>query len=356
MAEFEILSEEEVAQLHRNFEAALRQKAAEAWPAGGQLADKLVGLLRAAARKGREIKPEELARLAQGGDKAVQKRLAELGEALHAKAPKEQEYPSPGLSEEQQHEVEQAALVRREAPAIEALFGARERLYLRPKGEGVTATQREVAAYLAQQGYQVTDYVGGYATDASGKQQYKIGRLLKGADTLAERFERDPKRTMAGHLIVVSRNADDIANMSTARPWASCTGSGGFNWRYVPRDIEKGALIAYLVSENDPDILSPRARERILPFARSRGFSTGLSDLFRSKAQRAAAPMAFYPNTSYGLGNQVFRETVMSFVEALNENVRGKYRINEALYEDGIGDTLVRKKGRKVKVYSSTDW
>lgn len=322
---YDMLSDEEVAALHRAFQDKLEARAQAALPQDAQNPGALLGDLllvqRLALRKGIELRQEELSDLARHGRGALAGRAEALRHSLHVKSPKDQERPSPMLDERQQRQVEQAARVREEAPVVEALFGARERLYLRARPAGPSPTQRDVERYLAKKGYRITDYTAGQATDAAGKQRYRIGRLLAGdpdADWIKRGFESDPARTAGTQLIVISRNADDIANMSTGRAWPSCTGSNGFFWHYVPDDIRNGTLVAYLVSDTDPEVLSPFARQRVLPFGRK--IAPPRFNLLRT------ANEVFLPARRYGLGNGLFTQVVRDFADQnLNARALGEY-------------------------------
>ncbi|MDE2337611.1 MAG: hypothetical protein KGL10_09895, partial [Alphaproteobacteria bacterium] len=236
--------------------------------------------------------------------------------------------------------------------AVAVLFGDEERIYLRLNGtEEESETQQCIAAYLEEKGYRITDYGGGYATDAAGRQQFRIGKLLKGEADLYAAFCNDSSRTLGRLLVVVSRNAMDIALMSTGRAWSSCMGSGGFNWPYVPRDVSEGALVTYLISEKDPDILNPLARILLLPF-REKMKKPGLlaraaQKVFGRKSAEAAPQQIYLANKAYGLHNESFIKTVDDFVEStFNGGKTGRFFIADGLYPDMLTHIVVRKKPR----------
>jgi hypothetical protein len=123
---------------------------------------------------------------------------------------------------------EAAAKERPRYKAVEKAFGDASRLYLRISDEGSRA-RRDVAAALAafSPGYTITDWNGGYATDAAGRQRYRIGALLAKAQapvTVVRAFEN---RITDRLMMVVSRDPLDLARASTNRAWVSCAGAKG---------------------------------------------------------------------------------------------------------------------------------
>jgi len=62
------------------------------------------------------------------------------------------------------------------------------------------------------------------------------------------KFSLTEKAQAKDEMIVLSRNAYDLARMSTQREWTSCMSMTGGNYDdYVPQDIKQGTLVAYVV-------------------------------------------------------------------------------------------------------------
>lgn len=130
---------------------------------------------------------------------------------------------------------------------------------------------------LSKMGYEVEDYKAGLATK-DGKRLVRIGKLLADQPEIKKVFDNDKMRAASKKnekLIVISRHPYDIGGMSTDRGWNSCMRltdkakgdmSGGEYEEYVPTEIEHGALVAYLIDANDPDIKNPMARVLIRPY------------------------------------------------------------------------------------------
>lgn len=160
---------------------------------------------------------------------------------------------------------QQAAAKRQEDAVVEEVFGDRKRIYLKCDVDASSRARTGVEHALRKKGYTITSYKDGYATDAAGKQQFRIGKLLKDDEILLKHFENDPVR--AGEtLVVISRDTMDLARMSTNRGWRSCMAANGMYSDYLPKQIADGALVAYLISSRDPEINDPLARITIKSF------------------------------------------------------------------------------------------
>ena len=69
--------------------------------------------------------------------------------------------------------------------------------------------------------------------------------------------------------IIISRHPYDIAGMSTDRGWTSCMNLDSGEYKnYVETSLNNGALIAYLVNENDTNINKPISRLLIKTFVK----------------------------------------------------------------------------------------
>ncbi len=342
-AAYTAVSQETVQEMHQKFQKGLEAKARKALPQDAVdpegLVDSLKALLIEATRKGMTFKAEELSELAAQGVEAVDLKREKVEASLHVRDPKWSRYRSPRLSARQERQIAEAAAERHDDALVERVFAGKDRIYLHLNGAtDVTETQKNIASWLETKGYSITDYNKGYATDAAGKQQFKIGKLLKDEEALYKSFTEDSSRGLDNLLVVLSRNPMDIARMSTGHPWASCMGSGGINWRFVPRDVKKGSMIAYLVSEKDPDIVSPLARILIKPFSEEKSGLAGIAERFFGgvKAERKAKPrQIFVSYASFGLHNQAFKTAVNDFLEAnFNRGITGEFWLVSGLYRD----------------------
>ncbi len=353
--DYEILSRDTVKQLQDKFINGVEDKAKKAVPAEAPnpnvLLEAMKNLLIACARKAIEIKVEELADVAKQGREAIEKRTEEVDASLHnALRNISTSYPSPRFSQDQINVLQHAATRRKEDFKVEEVFGSEERIYLKLKtaASHESDTNRIIAHYLQDRGYKITDYNAGYATDDKGKQQFRIGKLLKDAPDLLKAYMDDSSRSLGNLVAVISRNTNDIARMSTGRAWASCMGSGGFNFDYVPADIEKGTLVAYLVSEKDPDIINPLSRILIKPFVLHHKRLGMLASLAMKVFGREKQPIGdlFVPDKAYGIRNDEFQQAVKQFVDdKLNDGKNGDFRRRHELYQDELSSRYTRKDG-----------
>lgn len=353
--DYEILSRDTVKQLQDRFSGSIEEKAQKAIPPEAPnpnvLLEAAKKLLIACARKAVEIKLEELTDVVKQGRDAIEQRTEEVDASLHnALRNIGSSYPSPRFSDAQLVQIDNAAHRRHEDDIVPEVFGNEDRLYLKLKAldNAQSDTQVRIGRYLRRQGYSIVDYSKGYATDKQGKQQFKIGKLLKAEPELLQAFMDDSSRSADRLVAVISRRPEDIARMSTGRAWASCMGSGGFNFNYVPKDIERGTLVAYLVSEKDPEIINPLARILIKPFKLKYKPLNTLSAMANKLFGREPPPLGdlFVPEKQYGLHSEEFQYVVKQFAEdRLNAGKRGQFKLPSALYQDGVSDTYVRKDG-----------
>ena len=170
-----------------------------------------------------------------------------------------------------------------------------------------------VLRHLQQNGYHVTDYIGGYAKkigDEKGREE-KIGKILSKTNgdnqitpmmsnpkykmkqnddgtfshardsrgnkivesegknlSVSQTFANDPIRAAKKDVrLVVTRSKEGVAGMSTGKGWRSCMNlDDGCNRHFVPKDVEHGTLTAYLVKKNDADFDSPVGRVNLKQF------------------------------------------------------------------------------------------
>lgn len=175
----------------------------------------------------------------------------------------------------------------------------------------------EVIKHLRNNGYHVTDYVGGYAKkNEENAREEKIGKILSktGADkiktlimskpkykltqnedgtfthartpngkkiletpekqlTVSQVFASDPIRAAKKDVkLVVTRSKEGVAGMSTGKGWQSCMNlDNGCNRHYVPHDVEQGTLTAYLVKKEDTNFDNPVGRVNLKQFKNEEG-------------------------------------------------------------------------------------
>tara|TARA_R110002126_G_scaffold3263_1_gene18341 strand:+ start:32277 stop:33392 length:1116 start_codon:yes stop_codon:yes gene_type:complete len=257
---------------------------------------------------------------------------------------------------------------RKDTLLAEKTFAGRERIYVKMNCDHeVSNVQTAVADVLARQKYTIIDYKKGYAADAAGKQRFKIGKLLK-KHSLYERFIQDETRTGQNKYIVFSRGQKDLEGMSTNRAWASCMASGGMYEEKVPDIIGSRTVIAYMISENDPEVNDPLSRILLKPYDRlekrhlrskaevekNGALSCGLSDCFNyymTKAFRGGYEVneqseLLRAGKVYGLSSELFTAAVRAFAaDHLNMPQRGMYYFDDDIYRD--------TSARRVKVASS---
>lgn len=233
-------------------------------------------------------------------------------------------------------------------------FGDKDRLYLqmtKPVTED-TQTRRNVDAWLKARGYHVVDYTEGYATDEKAKQKFRIGKLLANTELQAP-FRDDVTRIAKDTLIVISRDAIDIARMSTARNWTSCMDAHKKSEEFnddISGFIARGGLVAYLIRKNDIDITAPFGRVAVKAYWQKRWGSDyadesdiyapwylaldrgRISKYFSKQTERAIhggkpRKVVYFPDKIYGTGMDAFRQTVADFFnDTVNKDKKGIFK------------------------------
>lgn len=240
-------------------------------------------------------------------------------------------------------------------------FGDKDRIYL-PFGEingDNFQVDQDVENELKENGYAITDYVGGYCTK-DGKRQVRIGKVLQKIyqeklrekqeefsneeifnveeklknirnyyEELMGTFQNSPLRTSkksSGLSIVISQNPHDIAQMSTGRDWTSCMDlSGGAHSQDIFCEVANGGLIAYLIHANDKDIQNPLARIRIRRFDSSDGHSIAVAE-----------------NSVYGNEVSGFLPAVRDWLKRVQPNIPADiYTMKGGEYSDTFNDSFL---------------
>jgi len=189
----------------------------------------------------------------------------------------------------------------------------------------------DIRKAIEREGYTFSthDYLDGYAK--KGNRKIKIGKILP--DALKQKFANDPARQVKGsydpnqdYTAIISRHPYDVAKMSTRQGWTSCQDLvSGKECRFVPKDIEAGTLVAYMIKTSDRDLTdplkSPVGRTLIKPF-------------INNKNETAYAREV----KAYGKVNDKFMETIKDWVNWLNKQtgVKGIFVLQSDVYKDGF--------------------
>ena len=210
-------------------------------------------------------------------------------------------------------------------------------------GEEISSTQKELQNAISNLGYEIDDYKHGLAKKSSDpSKKIKIGKLIKDKELL-NKFANDPIRAATRQAspleVVFSRDPIDIAGMSTDRGWVSCMDLNDgptVNNKYIPADIKNGAIIAYLIRENDKNIDNPLARILIKPY------------YYKNH-------MVLFPDSVYGTNVAGFREEVDKFCKFANSNSpEGNYRLRKSSYSDSHSDIRAHYDFSKIDVTKLT--
>lgn len=239
---------------------------------------------------------------------------------------------------------------------------------------------KRIDSLLDDEGYTVSDmasYIKGFAYKVVGSDEYgfsiadkknpvKIGKLLQKYEAdgqievtdrkdgnkttkwitgkpLLHEFKNDPIRSSNGEfLLVISRHPYDIAGASTDRSWTSCMDLGldrinypktkkneGINRKYIPKDIDEGALVAYVVPMNEL-YEGPKGEAKVK-------LQKPLSRILM-KPHNSDIGKVYTVGTRYGAQYPEFYQKIKEWVSRnLNNKLQGGEKIykNPALYNDG---------------------
>lgn len=206
----------------------------------------------------------------------------------------------------------------------------------------------DIAQVLADNGFEIQDYVKGIVFNKEKKQSIKIGKVLNklGRQDLMQKFNNDSRRegTKNKYVVVISRHPYDIAGMSTDRGWTSCMNlKNGINRHYVPLDVEKGSVVAYVTTTDDKNLNNPTGRVLIKPFY----------DEYSDDGK-----------VYFGIENQVYGTNVPGFTDAVSKwvnMVNTKYngltdvaivKMDRELYKDGSDTRILSPDGEDGNMYS----
>lgn len=249
---------------------------------------------------------------------------------------------------------------------LKELFDGKYRIYLemnqvRQENPPESDIQKRVARQLAPDFY-IENYVAGLCKKkGDDKNLYKIGKVLNKivelGSSLPDRFANDPIRQAnkkTSIMVVISRHPYDIAGMSTDRGWTSCMAlpgdkiqpKGGERCEYVEGEIKDGAIIAYLVNKNDPNITKPIARMLLKSY---------YNEDDPSKKILVSGPV-------YGTDINGFTETVDAWLKNQTKE-EGLYYIGDNSYKDSgvhsrlfIGEDFVKAINNTLKNKTYVDF
>lgn len=157
------------------------------------------------------------------------------------------------------------------------------------------------------------------AASGTGGKKADTHELLKHASPSSDKYDPDSLR------IIISRDPQKIGEMSSSQHWSSCMAENGINFHYVPKDIEAGSLVAYLVSKDDPQARYPLMRQLIKPYNNQAG------EIVMIPAKIYGADMGGNSRT-----RQALHDTLSHFVrENVNAGKAGEFIMDNRLYGDG---------------------
>lgn len=184
-----------------------------------------------------------------------------------------------------------------------------DRIYFKLDDRSQSPVEPLVAAYLQERGFTITDYAAGRAAD-NRKNEWKIGKIIKDNDGLLNAYFNDPARQSKNLMVVITRNMNDIARGSVERGWQSCRADLGSAARYAVDEANLGAMSAYLVTADDPDIHNPLARINIKPYDL---VTSGHGDYYSARVKKDVTIHA--PFNPIGLHHPGFADAVERWVE-----------------------------------------
>jgi hypothetical protein len=224
--------------------------------------------------------------------------------------------------------------------AIENVFDGKYRVRVPLKHE--VQAHPEVEAHLNENGFKISDYLRGKATDKYDR-EVNIGRALSKSkapkellDKYAEHSEGARNSIGADDMeAVISHHPHDVAGMtSKGQSWEheSCLNfESGCNRHYIPEEIKAGTHVAYLVKKghgitpeghDTGDLTQVYGRIKVPPFIASNA--------------DPEAHVVFRPEKrQYGVKNDVFSHTVANWTDKKYPAEGGlTYRKDENVYSD----------------------
>lgn len=176
------------------------------------------------------------------------------------------------------------------------------------------------------------------------KKRQTIGSLLSDNPELQKKHAAQGAKAGAQSKnlsVVISRNPEDVAGMSTGRGWTSCKrmsdpeaktsekAKGGPAEKFLKNDITTtGTHVAYLVNSDDKEAKNPIARISLNPYVSASGQHTILRP-----PRDSANPGRIQ---QYGGGNEDFEHTVRNWAETNTPQDPKEpfYKIHDSTYDD----------------------
>lgn len=142
---------------------------------------------------------------------------------------------------------------------------------------------------------------------------------------LRDAYMKDPARAK-DMIVMISRDPEDIARMSTKRKWESCMNPGHYRFkRHVTADLQEGTAIAYLLKPDDVHAVAPMARIALKPY------------------RNEAGDVLMVPNRTFGLAKTSFADFVRSVADTyVNEGKLGVFKLHNDLGSDDLASEVER--------------
>lgn len=190
----------------------------------------------------------------------------------------------------------------------------------------------KVLYHLHNKGYTIHDYAKGMALDQH-RREVRIGKILSNADPeTLKAFSNDQARNNARNpdmVMCITRDAHDVATISTNRGWNSCLNMiGGSCAHKVEHQVISGAHAAYLVKSTDTELKNPMARISLNPHHSIDQSHTILSP----------------ERITYGTGCNDFKHSVNMWCETTFDYKHALYKKDDHVYNDDKSTYVVSKK------------
>jgi len=223
------------------------------------------------------------------------------------------------------------------------IFQGKERIeipYIEPSTDA--PIPKTISEFCKSNNIKIIDYKKGLVKrNTNSKNVTKLSKYLP--ESIKKEFVNDINRFSNGKKkkIILTRNLEDLLNMSTGRSWTSCLRRDRRS-KKLPRHLKSlldaECLAVYLVDEDDLEIKKPHGRIVIHQYTNKK------------------EEIIFFPN-SVGYGNipQSFVDSVVKFFVELNKNKFGifschnedyfeKFTDVEIIHHKSIRETLKRLK------------
>ena len=184
--------------------------------------------------------------------------------------------------------------------------------------------KKEVEGALQGTDFKLKDYKMGVAIDKFGR-EVKLGKALTklGKTDVLVKFRDDPSREASkktDFIIVFSKHAYDIADMSPDRGWTSCMNLYKGEYKeYVEWDVKEGSFICYLTKTEDTNLNKPTGRILVKPYTNTKD----KNDVLYSPESKI-----------YGTAPNEFLTTVKGVLSDIQGEKLGIFSLSDELYCD----------------------